>query len=144
VAATLVVAVSAGCGGSGDGAENSLTDVDDAVGVELAHSGQFPDVVDVEVTRGADPGTWDFAVTMSSPYDSPSRYADGWRVVGPDGTVFGIHTLTHDHAAEQPFTRRQYGVEIPPDVTLVTIEGRDLANGFGGTSKTIDLTASDR
>lgn len=86
--------------------------------------------------------TWDFDVTMSSPYDSPERYADGWRVVGPDDTVFGEHTLGHDHASEQPFTRSQTGVEIPDDVDEVTIEGRDQANGFGGESQTVDLAAA--
>lgn len=99
---------------------------------------QFPSVVEVETTYNGD-GTWDFAVTMTSPYDSPERYADGWRVVGPDDTEFGTHTLTHDHAAEQPFTRTQSGVEIPDDVTEVTIEGRDLVNGFGGETQTVTL-----
>lgn len=98
----------------------------------------FPDVLAVEASRGDD-GRWSFAVTISSPYDTPDQYADGWRVVGPDGTVYGEHTLAHDHASEQPFTRRQSGVEIPVDVSEVTIEGRDLLNGFGGATRTVTL-----
>lgn len=97
-----------------------------------------PDVLAVEPTDNGD-GTWDFAVTLSSPYDSPERYADGWRIVGPDGTVYGEHTLAHDHAAEQPFTRTQRGVSIPDRVTEVTVEGRDTANGYGGTTRTTTL-----
>lgn len=69
----------------------------------------------------------------------PQRYADGWRVIAPDGTVLGEHTLLHDHAAEQPFTRTQSGVAIPTDVLTVTIEGRDLVNGYGGTTLTVDV-----
>ena len=34
----------------------------------------------------ADDGTWRFDVTLSSPYDTPERYADAWRVLAPDGT----------------------------------------------------------
>lgn len=98
----------------------------------------FPDVEHVEVTASGT-NTFDFAVTISSSYDTPQQYADGWRVQSPDGTVLGEHTLTHDHASEQPFTRTQSGVEIPEGVTQVTIEGRDQANGFGGTTVTVEL-----
>jgi hypothetical protein len=100
---------------------------------------RFPEVVDVAATYDDAAGTWTFDVTISSPYDTPERYADGWRVVGPDGTVFGVHTLAHDHADEQPFTRRQSGVPIPADVVEVTIEGRDQQHGFGGGTVTINL-----
>lgn len=76
---------------------------------------------------------------MSSPYDTPERYADGWRVLAPDGSELGTHTLLHDHAGEQPFTRTQSGVEIPTDVTEVTIEGRDQEYGFGGETVTVTV-----
>lgn len=109
--------------------------------VDADQSDRFPEVLDVVANRDDATGTWSFAVTISSPYDTPERYADGWRVLGPDGTEFGVHTLTHDHATEQPFTRTQTGVEIPTDVDEVTIEGRDLVNGFGGPTFTIDLQA---
>ncbi len=102
-----------------------------------ADAQRFPDIVAVEATASAD--SWTFTVTVSSPYDSPQRYADGWRVVGPDGTVYGEHVLTHDHAAEQPFTRTQSGVTIPTDVRRVTIEGRDMRNGYGGATFAVDL-----
>lgn len=98
---------------------------------------RYPDVVDVTVERTGDSFT--FTVTISSPYDSPERYADGWRVKGTDGTVYGEHTLAHDHAAEQPFTRTQTGVRIPPDVREVIVEGRDQQYGYGGATKTVAL-----
>ena len=98
----------------------------------------FPDVVAVEATsEGGD--SWQFSVTLSSPYDSPERYADSWRVVGPDGTVYGERFLTHDHAGEQPFTRSQSGIVIPPAVETVTVEGRDQISGWGGITMEYNL-----
>ena len=83
-----------------------------------------------------------FDVTISSPYDSPSRYADAWRIVGPDGAVLGERLLTHDHAAEQPFTRSLAGVEIPYGVAEVTVQARDLVNGWGGGTVTVTVPTS--
>ncbi len=82
---------------------------------------------------------WDFDVTVSSPYDTPERYADAWRVVGPNGAVFGVRELTHDHAGEQPFTRSLLDVEIPAEVDVVVVEGRDSINGWGGQSIDVSL-----
>ena len=98
----------------------------------------FPDVVDV-VATAEDAGSWTFAVTLSSPYDSPDRYADSWRVRNEDGTVYGERFLTHDHANEQPFTRSQSGIEIPDSVIVVVVEGRDQISGWGGETMTIEL-----
>lgn len=75
-------------------------------------------------------------VTISSPYDTPERYADGWRVLDESGKVLGEHELTHDHASEQPFTRTQNDLRIPAGVTKVTVEGRDQRNGYGGKTVT--------
>lgn len=102
-----------------------------------ADDSDFPSVIDAVATPEGD-NSWRFDVTISSPYDSPERYADAWRVLGPDDTEYGIRILTHDHASEQPFTRSQSGIAIPADVRTVTIQGRDLVNGWGGP--TFDLT----
>lgn len=135
-----------------DAAESDGTDSDDPSGGEQPPASTedtgttgadeggeplFPDVVDATAEQGAD-GTWSFSVTLSSPYDSPQRYADAWRVLAPDGTELGVRELLHDHAAEQLFTRSLGGVEIPDDVVVVTIEGRDQISGWGGA--TFDLT----
>ncbi len=104
-------------------------------------SGQkYPDVQEVAVSAEGE-GTYTFDVTISSPYDSPERYADGWRVLGPDGDVLGEMELTHDHASEQPFTRTQTGVEIPDGITTVTVEGHDTENGYGGKTVKADITS---
>ena len=103
---------------------------------DTASAQKFPDVIDATAVLNGT--TWTVSATLSSPYDTPDRYADAWRVIGPDGTVFGERILTHDHASEQPFTRSESGIEIPDDVGTVLIEGRDQKFGYGGD--TFDLT----
>jgi len=125
-AAGLAVLLAAGCG---DDTESVVADPD------------FPAVIAAEAAPGDD-GTWRFSVTISSPYDSPERYADAWRVLDPTGAELGVRVLTHDHAGEQPFTRSLAGVTIDAKVETVTIEGRDLVNGWGGTTLELDLDAS--
>jgi hypothetical protein len=109
--------------------------------VERAGGDRYPDVVAVELLPQGE-RVYDVRVTLSSPYDTPERYADGWQVLDPDGNVLGTHTLLHDHANEQPFTRTQRGVAIPAGVDEVTVQGRDQANGFGGLTLTVPVPAS--
>jgi hypothetical protein len=91
----------------------------------------FPDIIAAKITpRGG--MRFDFDVTVSSPYDTAARYADAFRVKAPDGRVLGERILLHDHADEQPFTRELTGVAIAVEINEVTIEGRDLKNGWGG------------
>lgn len=146
--AALVLVAS--CGGEAANVTSSLPDdatADSTAGVTTTSSGEpttiagdelYPDVVDVAVFVAGET-TYDFDVTLSSPYDSPERYADAWRVRDEDGTVFGVRELAHDHANEQPFTRSLSGVEIPDGVEQVVVEGRDQVNGWGGETLTVDL-----
>lgn len=98
---------------------------------------EFPDVLAAELTGSGNAFT--IAVTISSPYDTAQRYADGWRVLTPDGELLAEHALGHDHASEQPFTRTSASFPIPDDVTEVVVEGRDQANGYGGETVTIPV-----
>jgi hypothetical protein len=112
-----------------------------AAAARAAPSQQFPDVVAATVrARGAD--TFDFDVTVSSPYDTPQRYADAFRVAGGDGSVFGERVLLHDHAGEQPFTRDLYGVKIPRAIRSVVVQARDRKHGYGG--KTVEVLLPGR
>lgn len=97
----------------------------------------FPDVLAAELSRDGD--AYSLEVTMSSEYDTPERYADGWRVLDPGGNELGTMELGHDHASEQPFTRSQSDLEIPEGVETVTIEGHDLKNGYGGATVDVDV-----
>lgn len=97
----------------------------------------FPDVIEAKLSDTGD--TYSLEVTMSSEYDTPERYADGWRVLDSEGQVLGTMALDHDHASEQPFTRSQSDLKIPDGVKTVTIEGHDLENGYGGATVDVDV-----
>lgn len=140
------IAFLAACGGAsetsdegGASSEESATEETTDETTESASAGgqEYPDVLEAELEASG--GTYSVDVTISSPYDSPERYADGWRVLSPEGDVLGEHELMHDHASEQPFTRTQTGLEIPEGVEEVTIEGRDLENGYGGETVTVPV-----
>jgi hypothetical protein len=110
-------------------------------GALSAEPQRYPDVVSARVQQRA-PDIFDFDVTVSSPYDSPQRYADAFRVMGKDGVVFGERKLLHDHAHEQPFTRDLYGVRIPAGIRVVDIQARDQKYGYGG--KTVEVVLPGR
>jgi hypothetical protein len=144
VVATVLLLSTAACGGSSatTGTSTSATTSSGPTSTGTMSNGaeqRFPDVVAAVATQ-TDAG-WDFDVTVSSPYDTPERYADAWRVVGPDGVVLGVRELAHDHAGEQPFTRSLRGVQIPAGVDRVVVEGRDRANGWGGATVVVVLDA---
>ena len=69
---------------------------------------RFPDVVAVKV-RSSGPDVFDFDVTISSPYDTPRRYADGFRVKTHCNQVLGERKLLHDHQDEQDVHRSPRG-----------------------------------
>ncbi|MEL7155358.1 MAG: hypothetical protein AAFN30_02030 [Actinomycetota bacterium] len=149
VVAVLLLATACSADGDPEEATDSAAESDEGAAAESSSTtaaadpdadGEplFPDVVSATAQLSAD-GTWEIAATVSSPYDSPERYADAWRVIGSDGTVYGVRELAHDHAAEQPFTRRLTGVEIPDGEDEITIEGRDQVSGWGGQKVTIPL-----
>ncbi|MEO0427314.1 MAG: hypothetical protein AAF160_07670 [Pseudomonadota bacterium] len=95
------------------------------------------DVVGAEATAQGD--TWRFSATVAHGDTGWDHYADAWRVVGPDGTVYGTRELAHPHVNEQPFTRSLSGVRIPDDVDEVRVEARDSVHGWGGKSVTVKL-----
>lgn len=74
--------------------------------------------------------SWSFSVTLSHGDTGWDDYADGWRVVSPDGTVLGLRELLHPHVNEQPFTRSLSGVSIPVGTTTVFIEARTNVDGW--------------
>lgn len=112
--------------------------------VPLAALGQtrteqrLPDIVAVKV-RAAGPDQFDFDVTVSSPYDTPARYADAFRVSTPDGAVLGERKPLHDHQGEQPFTRDLHGVKVARHIKTVVVQGRDQKFGYGGKTVQVQL-----
>ncbi len=102
---------------------------------------KHPDVIAAKI-RPSGTDTFDFDVTVSSPYDTPQRYADAFRIMGKDGVVYGERILLHDHANEQPFTRDLHGVNIPRAITVVVVQARDQRFGYGG--KSIEVLLPER
>lgn len=86
-------------------------------------------VKDAQATKGGN--TWQVSVTLSHGDTGWDDYADGWRVVGDDGTVFGTRELLHPHVNEQPFTRSLSGVRIPDGIDTVYVEARTNVDGWG-------------
>lgn len=104
----------------------------------LPAAAEEADVVDVEATHTGGE-RWRLEVTVSSPDTGWDYYADGWQVVGPEGTVFGTRTLHHPHENEQPFTRSLSGVEIPGEIEHVTVRARMNEGGYGGEEMKVPL-----
>ena len=102
------------------------------------------DVTFVRAERAAD-GSWTFYVTVQHPDTGWEDYADGWDIVLPDGKVIKpdpdsefTRTLLHPHINEQPFTRSQSKIKIPPDVTTIRVRAHDLVDGFGAGFEVIE------
>ena len=129
----LALFAGAGCGSDGSSAEQSAEEQSSAPDSSADEAEMFPDVVKVEVSEQG--GQFQVAATLTSPYDTPERYADGWRVLDPDGNELGVLEVDHDHASEQPFTR-ELTLSIPDDVDEITVEGRDQLSGYGGKRAT--------
>ncbi len=95
------------------------------------------DVIEAKATKSGD--GWRFDVTVQHADEGWEHYADAWRVVGPDGTVYGTRTLYHPHVNEQPFTRSLSGVVVPDGIDTVTVESHDSVHGWGGAQVKVSL-----
>ena len=104
-------------------------------GASSAVAGEV-DVLSVDVSKSGNRYT--FAVTVEHADEGWDHYADGWEVVGPDGTVLGKRVLAHPHVDEQPFTRSG-SFEIPAGITSVTVRSHDSVHGYGGKEMVVDL-----
>ena len=107
---------------------------------------------DVLFVRAIETGTneWTFHVTVSHPDKGWQDYADGWDVVTENGSVLKTdpsspftRLLLHPHEAEQPFTRSQSGIMVPEGTSRIIVRAHDLADGFGGKTVTVYLTAAE-
>ena len=100
------------------------------ISIPNAFAGEV-DVVQVELTKDGE-NSFRFDVTLSHQDTGWKHYADKWEVLAPDGTILGTRTLLHPHVDEQPFTRSLSGVEIPENITEVTVRGHDSVHEYGG------------
>lgn len=113
-------------------------------GVNVYAAGEA-DVVKVDARQTA-PEIWRFSVTVLHQDSGWEKYADGWDVVLPNGSVVKpapneefTRTLWHPHVNEQPFTRSQGGIKIPASVQSVTVRAHVKPDGFGGKEMRVEL-----
>ncbi len=66
------------------------------------------------------------------------HYANRWDVLAPDGTILGSRVLAHPHENEQPFTR-SLTLEIPADITEITLQANDSVHELGGETFTLPV-----
>lgn len=94
------------------------------------------DVLSATIKETA-PGSYTISAKVKHADTGWDHYADGWQVVGPDGTVLATRELAHPHVHEQPFVRSLSGVKIPEGVSQITIRARDSVHGTGGAAVTL-------
>ncbi|PLW77654.1 hypothetical protein [Cohaesibacter celericrescens] len=108
------------------------------VWVSSALAGEV-DVIDAQIKKETG-GTYSISATLKHADEGWDHYADAWDVLAPNGSILTTRVLAHPHVNEQPFTRSKGGIEIPHDISEVTIRGKDTVHGYGG--KTFKLTIS--
>jgi len=87
-------------------------------------------------------GLWSFDVTVQHEDIDWDHYADRWEVLAPDGEVLATRVLAHPHVDEQPFTRSQGGIVIPPEMSKVRVRAHDLVHGYEGREVVVDLATA--
>lgn len=68
-----------------------------------------------EVRVSGRESNYTFFVTVKSPDNGCSQYADWWEVLTPEGELIYRRVLLHSHTNEQPFARSGGAVSIAPD-----------------------------
>lgn len=93
------------------------------------------DVVDGAITALGD-GRFRVDATVRHDDTGWDHYANRWDVLAPDGTILGSRVLAHPHENEQPFTR-SLTLDIPADVTEITLQANDSVHDLGGETFTL-------
>lgn len=108
--------------------------------VDFREDLDYAQIVRVRADRTGD-DTWSFSVTVRHKDEGWDHYADLWEVVDPrDGTVLGKRVLAHPHDNEQPFTRSQSGIDIPPALDHVIVRAKCTVHGYGGRAVKLNLS----
>ncbi len=102
----------------------------------------FAQVLFVQASQN-NAGRWTFDVTVRHNDQGWDHYADAWQVVDLNGNLLAERVLTHPHDNEQPFTRSQGNIDLPPDLTQVIVRAKCNVHGFGGQEVLLDLTAAE-
>ncbi len=96
------------------------------------------EIIAAKAQRRAD-GTYRFDVTLKHADTGWKHYADGWRVLSPDGKLLGNRTLLHPHVSEQPFTRSLCCIRVPAGLKRVVIQAHGQKHGTTRKTRTLKL-----
>jgi hypothetical protein len=96
------------------------------------------EILNVEVVTTGE-RTYRFDVTLRHADTGWDHYADGWEILGPDGTPLGTRTLYHPHVEEQPFTRSLSEVRVPAGIDRVQVRAHDSVHGYGKRTQSAAL-----
>jgi len=96
------------------------------------------DVIDAKVIRGDD-GSFTFNVTVRHEDEGWNHYADHWLLLDNDEQVIAARKLMHPHVKEQPFTRSLSYIQIPDEVTEVTIRAHCSVDNYSGKDMVVKI-----
>ena len=96
------------------------------------------DVIDAEVKRGND-DSFTINVTVQHADEGWNHYADHWLILDKNEQLIAARKLMHPHVKEQPFTRSLSYIQIPDDVTEITIRAHCSIDDYSGKNLTIKL-----
>ncbi len=96
------------------------------------------DVIDAEVKQEND-GSYTINVTVQHADEGWNHYADHWIILDKDEQVIAARKLAHPHVKEQPFTRNLSYIEIPDEVTEVTIRAHCSVDNYSGKNMVVKI-----
>jgi len=89
---------------------SAASDVNQERGDPIPHADD--QAVITGVSASGDAGSYNFSVSIASPDEGCSQYADWWEIISPDSVLIYRRVLAHSHVDEQPFTRSGGPVNI--------------------------------
>lgn len=115
-------------------AENTLTAISSPTPTAIPPTEDISPISDqaevLEVKVSGEAGGYNFSVTISSPDEGCSQYADWWEVISLEGDLLYRRVLLHSHVNEQPFTRSGGPVPIEAD-EIVWVRAHMNPGGYG-------------
>ncbi|RZQ51587.1 hypothetical protein C1E23_18700 [Pseudoalteromonas phenolica] len=99
---------------------------------------KFAQVTHVVATQQSD-SSWCFSTSVRHNDQGWKHYANAWSIEDLQGNQLGYRRLGHPHDNEQPFTRNQCNISIPPNISKVIVQAKCNNHGYGGKAILIDL-----